>query len=284
MQKFAVIGHPVAHSLSPRMHMANYAAIGFDGCYEKFDVEPDELADFVREKRDEGYRGLNVTVPHKVAVMSILDHIDDSAALYGACNTLRFEHDGTISGFNTDVIGFLECLAAHGFYIPGKRVIVLGCGGAGATLAKACILSRAAQVLVAARHAESAMRLRDTLRSVHADDSTDIGIFDISDMETARSADIIVNATPVGLKPDDPSVLPHSAFRPGQFVLDIIPTQHFPPTAAAARHAGATAVDGIEFLVGQGAKSFEIWTGLAADRNAMLAELCQRRIVPGNTP
>lgn len=271
MEKFAVIGHPVAHSLSPRMHAANFRAIGYDGTYEKFDVQPEELVGFVRGKRDEGYRGLNVTVPHKVAVIPLLDHADDSVVRYGACNTLRFERDGTITGFNTDVIGFMDCLNAHDFAVRGKRVIVLGCGGAGSALAKACVFEGAAEILVAARHAENANRLCAELSQCGGASSA--GIYDMADVETARAADLIVNATPVGLKPDDSSVLPQTAFRPGQFVLDIIPTNHFPPTAAAAKRAGATAVDGLEFLVGQGAKSFELWTGLDADRNAMLDEL-----------
>lgn len=273
MKRFAVIGHPVAHSLSPKMHMANFAAIGYDGRYEKFDVPPEELAGFVRAKRAEGYLGLNVTIPHKRAVIDLLDHVDDSVTLYGACNTLRFESDGTISGFNTDVTGFIDSLAAHGCAISGKRAIIIGCGGAGAALAKACVLAHASQVLVAARHEESALRLCDILRTDAATAKVEIGTFTLSDLETARNADLIVNATPVGLDPADPSVLPRDAFRPGQLVMDIIPTRHFPPTAAVARSAGATAVDGIEFLVGQGAKAFELWTGLAADRAAMLAAL-----------
>lgn len=279
--RFAVIGHPVAHSLSPKMHQANFEALGFDGSYGKFDVAPDELAEFVLARRDEGYRGLNVTIPHKTAVIRLLDHIDHSVALYGACNTLRFEDDGSISGFNTDVIGFLDCLAAHDFTLAGRRVIVLGSGGAGSPIAKACVLSGAASVLVAARHAESAMRLRDELVRLAAGPSphssapitTQIDVFDLADSATARSADLIVNATPVGLKPNDKSILPDDAFHPGQLVLDIIPTAHFPPTAAAAQRAGATAVDGLEFLVGQGAKSFELWTGLPANRQAMLNSL-----------
>ena len=113
--KFAVIGHPVAHSLSPKMHQANFKAIGFDGTYEKFDVAPEDVEAFVREKQREGYAGLNVTVPHKLAVIPLLDHVDVSVARYGACNTLKFEADGTITGYNTDVIGFVEGLAAHGF-------------------------------------------------------------------------------------------------------------------------------------------------------------------------
>ena len=111
--KFAVIGHPVAHSLSPKMHQANFRAIGFDGTYEKFDVAPEDVEPFVRAKQREGYAGLNVTVPHKLAVIPLLDHADVSVVRYGACNTLKFEADGTITGYNTDVIGFVEGLAAH---------------------------------------------------------------------------------------------------------------------------------------------------------------------------
>ncbi len=272
MERFAVIGHPVAHSLSPKMHAANFASIGFDAEYGKFDVAPDELAAFVAAKRDEGYRGLNITVPHKVAAVALLDHIDESVSLYGACNTMRFEQDGSVSGFNTDVAGFLDCLAAHGFMLEAADVIVLGCGGAGGALAAACVRAGARRVRVAARREASARRLCETLAGIDAG-CAEIGIFDMADTLAVREADLIVNATPVGLKPEDPSVLPETAFRPGQFVLDIIPTRHFPPTAAAARRAGAIAVDGLEFLVGQGAKSFELWTGLRADRRAMLEAL-----------
>ena len=270
MQRFAVIGHPVAHSLSPVMHTANFRALGLDATYEKFDVAPDDVAAFVRARRDEGYRGLNVTVPHKVAVLPLLDHVDESVAAYGACNTLRFEDDGTISGFNTDVTGFLDSLAAHDFNLAGKSVIILGCGGAGGPLALACVRHGARRVLVAARHVASAARLVASLENARSSHQTEIGIFDMADMATAREADLIVNATPIGLKETDSSVLDPAAFRPGQFVLDIIPTKHTPPTAAAAQRAGATAVAGLEFLVGQGAQSFEIWTGIAADKTAML--------------
>ena len=141
--KFAVIGHPVAHSLSPKMHQANFKAIGFDGTYEKFDVAPEDVETFVREKQREGYAGLNVTVPHKLAVIPLLDHVDVSVARYGACNTLKFEADGTITGYNTDVIGFVEGLAAHGFTLAGKRVFIVGCGGAGSALATACCYEKA---------------------------------------------------------------------------------------------------------------------------------------------
>ena len=261
--KFAVIGHPVAHSLSPKMHQANFKAIGFDGTYEKFDVAPEDVEAFVRAKQREGYAGLNVTVPHKLAVMSV--------ARYGACNTLKFEADGTITGYNTDVIGFVEGLAGHGFTLAGKRVFIVGCGGAGSALATASCYEKAASLVLADLDAARVETLAAKLRALNLGTAVEVCGPDWG--AAAAQAELVVNATPMGLHPGEPSALPPACFHPGQFVLDIVPTVTFPPTAAAARAAGATATDGLDFLVGQGAKSFELWTGVAADRAAMRASL-----------
>ena len=280
MKKFAVIGHPVAHSLSPVMHAANFAALGFDGSYGRFDVEEGELAGFFAKCRAEGYLGVNVTVPHKMAVIPLLDSRDVSVERYGACNTVLFGEDGRMTGFNTDVAGFLDTLAMHGLSVRGKNVLVLGCGGAGSALALCAAFEGAAQVSIAARSAASTDALAEKFRSAgfaanvlaHPRSPGLDGRADVWG-ESALRADLVVNATPLGLKPGDEPVLPKSAFRAGQFVLDIIPTRAFPPTAAAAKEAGAIAADGLDFLVSQGAKSFEIWTGLEADRKAMRSAL-----------
>jgi len=279
MKKFAVIGHPVAHSLSPTMHAANFRSLGYDATYEKFDVAPENLAAFVREKQREGYAGLNVTVPHKIAVIPLLDRTDESVARYGACNTLKFEPDGTIAGYNTDVIGFVTGLAAHGFSLAGKKVVIIGCGGAGSALAACTCYEGAAELKVADLRGAAVTALVEKLTALGL--GTRVSGLDVLDGTAsdaqkavwgaaAEAADLIVNATPMGLQPGEPSALPPSCFHAGQFVLDIVPTKEFPPTAAAAVRAGATATDGLEFLVGQGAKSFEIWTGVTADRAAML--------------
>lgn len=282
MTRFAVLGHPVAHSLSPTIHAANFRAVGFDGSYEKFDVAPEDLADAVRRLQGEGYAGLNITVPHKVAVIPLLDRLDESVELYGACNTVKFEPDGTRTGYNTDVAGFVSVLAEHGFSIKNRKVFVIGCGGAGIALATCACREGASELTLAARRAESVEPLAARLRplwpgtsvvAMPSSDGTDSAAQKAAWGEAAAKADLVVNATPLGLRPGDPSALPPGCFRKGQFVLDIIPTRRLPPTAAAARAAGATAVGGLEFLVGQGAKSFEIWTGQAADRAAMLASV-----------
>ncbi len=259
------------------MHAANFAAVGYDGSYEKFDVGPDDVESFVRAKQSEGYLGLNATVPHKLAVLTLLDRPDESVERYGSCNTVKFEPDGAIAGWNTDVIGFVDTLSAHGFSLRNRSVAILGCGGAGSALAACACFEGASRVVVSARREESVTRLVERLRGLGLAAKVD-GIPGLGSSESVAefkslSPDLVVNATPVGLKPDDPSVLPAEVFRKGQLVLDIIPTKKFPPTATAARLAGATAVDGLEFLVGQGAKSFEIWTGLRADRAAMLASI-----------
>ena len=282
MKKFAVIGHPVAHSLSPKMHAANMAAIGFEGTYEKFDVDPADISTALRRFRDEGYAGINVTVPHKFAVVPFLDRKDESVERYGACNTIKFESDGTLTGYNTDVIGFVEGLSAHGFSIKGKKVVIVGCGGAGSALASCACYEGASELKVADLRRESVETLVAKLKAINSDTAvTGLEVLDGTPSpaqkaiwgEAAKAADLVVNATPMGLHPGEPSALPPSCFHAGQFVLDIVPTKEFPPTATAAVKAGATATDGLEFLVGQGAKSFEIWTGIAADRKAMLAAI-----------
>ncbi|MBP5791538.1 MAG: shikimate dehydrogenase [Kiritimatiellae bacterium] len=265
MNRFAVIGHPVAHSLSPKMHAANFAAIGYAGEYGMFDVPPENIAEFVRLKGEEGYLGLNITIPHKVTVIGVLDNVDESVKLYGACNTVKFAKDGSISGYNTDAAGFLSALSLRGVPIAGRKVLVVGFGGAGRTVAIAALRSGAAEVFAAVRHDVDTGGF--AVKTVPMDEAAKI----------ATLVDIVVNATPVGLQPGDGPVLPNDVFRKGQFVLDIIPSKDFPPTAQAALDAGAMAADGLEFLVGQGAESFKIWTGIAADRAAMLNAVKEQR-------
>ena len=258
MKRFALFGHPVAHSLSAKMHTASFKSIGIEATYEAFDVHPDKLQEELKRVIDLGYRGLNLTIPHKKAVMPFLDRLDESALRYDAVNTVVIEEDGSTTGFNTDVYGFLHDLEMREVQVAGAKVLMLGMGGAGSALARGLIDAGCAELKIANR----------TLRNpdVIALDSKEC-------IEVARVADIVVNVTPIGLKQDDAPALPPEAFREGQVFYDCCPTAHIPSTVVAARSAGARAFDGKGFLVYQGAKAFELWTGLEADAKAMFASI-----------
>jgi shikimate dehydrogenase len=258
MQKFAVLGHPISHSLSPRMHLASFASLGFDGSYDAFDVAPELLGEKFKELIQQGYRGLNITIPHKKAIMPFLSRLDESAEKYGAVNTVVIEGDGTTIGYNTDVYGFLTDLKCKDVTVKGAKILMLGYGGAGAALA--CGLKN-----------EGCGELKIANRTVREE-----GMLHLPSNECiaySREADLIVNVTPVGLKEGDEPVLPIEAFRQGQVFYDCAPTSHETSSIKCAKIAGARAFDGKGFLIHQGAKAFELWTGLCADTAAMYAAI-----------
>ena len=279
--KFAVIGHPVAHSLSPVMHAANFAVLGIDATYDKIDIPPGELASRLKQLVAEGYNGLNVTVPYKEAVIDCLDELDSSVEKYGACNTIKIRPDGKTIGFNTDVAGYLYALESNGFSLLGQRVLILGCGGAGRAIAFASLYAGAREIVVCSRRLERAMAAVAALEAkkgaatamLRADVIEDV----VSSPDEVAAFDLVVNATPVGLDASHESLIPSSSFKASQFVFDIIPTKHIPPMTQAARSAGAQALDGLQFLAAQGAKAWTIWTGLPADLQSMQHALADAR-------
>lgn len=265
--KFAVIGHPVAHSLSPAMHAANFRALGLGHTYVKIDVAPEELPSTVGRFVAEGYRGFNCTIPHKEAVMPLLTRLDDSARLCGAVNTVRIEPNGTMTGFNTDAAGFRASLEGRVTW-KGASVLLMGAGGAAKAVAVACLLA-GARVTLANRTRAKAETLAAFLQT-----QLDASV-PVVDFAAAHPADcdLVVNATSIGLKPTDAALFPAAAFRSGQVVCDIVPVAHETATLAAARAAGALPVGGLGMLVHQGAEAFRIWTALVPDVAAMFAAI-----------
>ncbi len=277
--KFAVIGHPVGHSLSPRMHTANFRALGLDATYGAVDVEPGAVPSALAQFRRGGFRGINVTVPHKLAARDCMTRLDATAVRAGAVNTVRFEEDGTMSGFNTDMAGFRQPLEACGFPFPQATVLLLGAGGAAQAVAAACLDAGCRALVWANRTPEKvealAARFKDariatcSIAQLLAEKETRLAL-----QGTVPAAPVlIVNATTVGLKPDDPSVLPAGFFHADQFVYDLIPIARETATLAAARAAGAQTLGGLGMLAAQAAESFRIWTGLEPDLAAMRASL-----------
>jgi len=255
---FAVLGHPIAHTLSPAMHNAAFHALGMDAVYLAFDVLPERLMDVLGAMREMGFGGVNLTVPLKELACRGLAKLDESARLLGAVNTVQFAPDGMI-GHNTDGVGFLKAVEeAFGESVEGKSVFVLGTGGAGRAIALTCAGSGVRSLTLA--DADPA-RPKKVAMEVEAQFFTGVKIAESWERE-AREADLVVQATPLGMKPEDAPPIGPGAFRPGQFAFDLVymyPDTGFTKAAAAA---GAKAANGLGMLLHQGARAFEIWTGL----------------------
>ncbi len=268
-QPFAVLGHPISHSLSPVMHNASLGALGMDAVYLAFDVHPDSLIEVLHAMQRMGFGGVNLTVPHKEVAFRGIEDLDDGAKRLGAVNTIAFVDDGELRGHNTDGYGILKALdEAFGLNPADRRVFILGCGGAGRAAALTCAEEGAGQLLLANRTHDRAERVAGEARGAYPDCAIDV--VEASDWSDAcATADIVLQCSTVGMKSEDEILLGAEAFRSGQAVLDMI--YQFPETKLleAAREAGARTTNGLGMLLHQGARSFEIWTGRQADTDAM---------------
>ena len=281
---FALLGHPVGHSLSPAMHNAAFRALGLNARYALLDVPPGDIPRTLDALRRKNFGGLNVTIPHKEAAYRYLaakHALSDTAKFLHSVNTVVFRSDGTLFGDNTDAPGFLDALRETFRASPrGKRILVLGCGGAGRALALTCALQGAESILVADVNLAARRRLLLALRQA-APGLPVAGVSLAHARTAARDCDLIIQATPVGLRPGDPSLLPPAAFRQGQLVFDLIYNPAETPLLATAQAAGARTANGLGMLLHQGVRAFRLWTGrkppVAAMRAALLQALKARR-------
>jgi shikimate dehydrogenase len=243
-----VLGFPVGHSRSPAMMNAAFAELGLDWRYVHLPVPPERFAETVRALPGSGYRGANVTVPHKIAAHDVADDLMPAAAAIGAANTLSFEEDERISGDNTDAGGLLAALGGE----RPASALVLGAGGA-ARAAVWALREAGAEVTVWNRTTEAARRLADELGA----DQT----------ERPGPADVLVNATTVGLVRGD--TIEGLPLVESATVVDLVYGAEPTPIVRWARARGARVIDGLEVLVCQGALSFEHWTGRQAPVDTM---------------
>lgn len=259
---FAVLGHPIGHTLSPAMHNAAFHALGMDAVYLAFDVRPERLMAVLAALKDMGFVGVNLTVPHKEAALRTLSRLDDSARLLGAVNTVKFDNDGS-TGFNTDGFGFLRAVEeSFGGGVEGRSIFVLGAGGAGRAVALVSAQAGAKSIALADLEERRTRLVADEIRQARGGVEVEVLTKLEHHVAAAREADLVVHATPVGMKVGDAPLLPPEAFRKGQFVFDLI--YHVPETAImkSARAGGAEAVNGLGMLLHQGAKAFSIWTNV----------------------
>lgn len=273
---FAVLGHPIGHTLSPVMHNAAFEALGWDALYLAFDVKPERLMAVLPAMRSMGFGGVNLTIPHKEVAFRGLSRLDDSARLLGAVNTVKFAEDGELVGHNTDGAGFLRALdEAFGRTVKGDSVLVLGSGGAGRAVALTAAREGARRLVLADLDESRCDRVATEIRGLFPAVEVAVAGAAAAQVEAARQADLVVQATPVGMKADDRSLLGPEAFRAGQRAFDLI--YHVSQTVfmEAARQGGAEAVNGLGMLLHQGAKAFHIWTGVQPPLEAMRRALEQ---------
>ncbi len=270
--RLGIIGFPIAHSISPLFQQAALDHLGVQATYEAWEVEPGGLEAFVNDLRSPETLGINVTVPHKEAVVPIVDEVDEWAAAAGAVNTI-VNRKGTLTGHNTDGVGFLRALREAGNFEPrGRRALVLGAGGAARAVVLALAREGAAQVTIANRTQERANRLCQ----VAADsglEAQNISLDPKALTQAAASAELIVNCTTLGMAhgPDERrSPLSQGQIPPTALVNDLVYNPQETPLVQEARRAGAAVLGGLHMLVYQGAASLEMWTGRETPVEVML--------------
>ncbi len=275
-QLYAVLGHPVGHSLSPPMHNAAFDALRLNAAYLALDVAPARLPALLPALAELRFAGLNLTVPLKETAFACLSDLDASAARMRSVNTVRME-GSHLRGYSTDGEGFLAALREEfGQEVRGRRVCLLGCGGAGRAVAIACAIAGASEIGLANRDAARAERLAAELAGLPGAPRVELAPGQPSAWrEACRRAEIVIQATSVGLRPEDPPLVGADAFHAGQWFYDLI--YHVPETAMmrAAAAAGARAANGLGMLLHQGALALEIWTGRPAPLAPMRRALQQ---------
>lgn len=269
-----LIGWPVSHSISPRMHNAAFAATGLDWRYVPFPVSPypeARIGEAVRGLRGLGLRGANVTVPHKQAVISWLNRLSPAAQAIGAVNTIRVEDDDTLYGDNTDARGFVADLSDHGVDPTGVHALVLGAGGSARAVAFGLAEAGAASVTVLNRTLSRAEGIAQAMSRRFPTCRWEAGPWPQGLSVAAPKVDLVVNCTSLGMEPDS-NATPWCDEVPlvsRQIVYDLV---YNPERTKLIEHAvasGARAISGKGMLVWQGAMAFELWTGAEAPIDIM---------------
>ena len=258
-----IIGDPIEHSMSPVMHNAAFEALGLDYAYLPFHVRQEELPGAVVGIRALNVVGLNVTIPHKVAVIPLLDKLDPLAEKVGAVNTIVKEN-GKLVGYNTDAPGFMQALRSKGIDLEGKNILILGAGGASKGIS--FILAEAgASLVILNRTLTRAEELASQIAQYYHRKPEAMTLSEENLARGLDEVDVLVNTTSVGMVPDvNQTPVPARLLNPNLVVCDIVYNPLETRLLREARAAGARTIDGLDMLVWQGALAFEKWTGQKA--------------------
>jgi len=270
-----VIGFPLAHSISPSFQQPAFDHLGLDVSYRAYETPPDALPAFFAGLRAGPWLGCNVTIPHKQAVLELVDVVSDEARQIGAVNTVVKEPDGRLSGHNTDAAGFLRALEVDAGFAPaGEAAVLLGAGGAALAVAVALLRAGLRRLTIANRTAQRAQATVDALsRHFAADRLAAAGLDSDALRRSVGAAGLLVNSTSVGMAhgPAPAALpLPPDLLGPHLLVYDLVYNPSRTPLLRAAAAAGARTQEGLPMLVYQGALAFERWTGRPAPVELML--------------
>ncbi len=280
-----LIGYPIKHSISPYFQQAALDYYQLDICYEAWETEPARLQDIVNNLRKPQNVGANVTTPHKEAVLPLLNEVDDLALSIGAVNTIVKKGDRLL-GFNSDAYGFIEVLDKEGHFDPeGKRVVILGAGGAARAVGFALVQKNASSLVIINRTFERAQTLADSLASYSTDSSsgletakTEVAALpwqSLGSHQTFSHCHLIINCTTMGMKhssQEGQSPLSLEVIPRGVLVYDLVYNPWPTPLLKLAQKAGADILGGLPMLVYQGAASFKLWTGREAPVDIMFSK------------
>jgi shikimate dehydrogenase len=266
----AIIGDPVEHSLSPAMHNAAFEALNLDYAYMALRVPPEALEGAIATARVLKIAGMNITHPHKIKIPSLLDGLDGSAELVGAVNTVK-NNKGKLIGYNTDGAGAVRALESEAGELAGRRVLLLGAGGAARAIAFS-LVKEGAELNIANRTTSRAKELTTEIKSRLR---RNVGLINLNRKElyeTIKNTDIIINATTIGMHPNvNRTLLTADVMHKGLIVNDIVYEPLQTRLLTEAKKAGARTVTGLGMLIHQAALSFEIWTGRRAPIKVMKA-------------
>jgi shikimate dehydrogenase len=258
-----IFGYPVEHTLSPKMHNAAFKALGLDYCYVPFFVHPQFLQQAVVAVKALNIAGVNITVPHKEKVIPFLDHVDEEALFIGAVNTL-VNREGELTGYNTDGRGFMESLTENRITVEGKDVLIIGAGGAARAIGY-YLCREARSLTLKGRTREKAERLVQDLSKIKNNVGLIVGVPDPGRFQ------VIINATPLGLKEEDPLPVDTALLKAGQIVCDLIYKDTVLLRKASEKKC--ITLNGLGMLLWQGALAFELWTGRNPDVEVMRSAL-----------
>jgi shikimate dehydrogenase len=268
MKKACIIGHPVAHSLSPKLHGYWLKKYAIDGSYEALDAPPEQVVNIIKNLRKNGFVGGNVTVPHKELALGLCDELDIIANEVGAVNTLYYKNE-KLCGTNTDVAGFVENIKPH--LTSNTRAVVVGAGGASRAVVVALKQLGFSDIIITNRTREKA----DILAEKH-----DLKVADWELREHAlEGVDLLVNTTSLGLKNNPPLEISLAALPKHALVTDIVYAPLNTPLLAAAKLRGNIVVDGLGMLIFQAVAGFEAWFGGRPEVNLQELETLKKILV-----